>query len=123
MPFPDLIAQGMVSGEDSSKFNEERIDPSIQYQTEGGVYLSRPRYTRDPGVTITTGFTHITDADKTLLDNYYVAQRGGSNSFTYNHPISNSSLHVRFLKPYKAQYTGIGGSHWWDITDLTLQTV
>lgn len=123
MPFPDLISQGMVAKEDSAKFSEQRIDPSIQYQTEGGVYLSRPRYTRDPGTSIVTGFTNISEADKELLDNYYIAQRGGSNSFSYTHPTTNQTLQVRFLKPYKAQYTGMGGYHRWDITELNLQTV
>jgi hypothetical protein len=123
MPFPDLITAGMVAREDSSKFIDERVDSSIQYQTEGGVYLSRPRFTRDPGRVITTGFTYITEADYQLLDAYYTSMRGGSLQFSYTHPTSNVTLQVRFLKPYKAQYVGMGGHHHWDINDLQLQTV
>lgn len=123
MPFPVLISSGFTAKEDSAKFSVEPIDQSIQYETEGGVFLSRPRNTRDPGEIITTGFTDITDSDYNKLLAFYKQMRGGSDTFTYVHPVSEVNMTVRFHKPFKAKYSGAGIRKRWDINDLTLRTL
>lgn len=123
MPFPDLIAAGFTNAEDSKKFDMEPIDPSMQYQAEGGVNISRKRFTRDPGFKITTGFTNLSDSDNTILQNYYVGLSGGSVSFNYIHPTTGVTYNVRFSKPFKSKYAGMGGTFKWDVDNITLQTV
>ncbi len=125
MPFPDLNTSGFTSGEDSSKFSCTPIDPSLSYETEGGLAISRRRFTRDPGYIITTGFTRIPNSDKLLLDTYYQSVSGGSYQFNYTHPVDGTTLVVRFEsgKVYKTKYVGLGGIHYWDIDEITLRTV
>jgi len=123
MPFPGLNATGFTALEDSKYFSDVPVDPAMTQEIEGGWEVSRPRYTRAPARVITTGFTDITDAQKTLLFNYYAAMRGGSASFSYLNPVSGETMTVRFAKPPKAEYAGMGGTHRWDIKNIELKQV
>jgi hypothetical protein len=123
MPFPQLQALGFTASEDSSKFSETPVDPAIRGEFEGGFISTRPRFTRPDLEVITTGFTDISDADWRRLRDFYRAARGGSSSFYYIHPVTDELLTVRFLKPLKASYVGMGGNHRWDIGDLELEIV
>lgn len=85
--------------------------------------MSRPRYTRPPRRTFTTGFTQITDVEKQLLDDFYRAHNGGSGSFTWDDRVTNETHVVRFAGAWTVKYVGAGGNHLWDISDVTLKQV
>lgn len=124
MPFPGLISLGFTAKEDSKYLTETPNNPVIRGEYEGGYVVTRPRYTRAPTNKITTGFTDISNADKVIFFNYYAAMRGGSNSFTYNHPVSGEAMTVRFGEtPPVAKYAGMGTNFRWDIADIDLEQV
>jgi hypothetical protein len=123
MPFPDLTAMGFSNKEDSSKFGFDPVDPSMTYQTEGGVFISRRRFTRDPGYTITTGFTNISQTDMNHLNDFYKSVFGGSVAFNYVHPTTAVTYSVRFVKTWKSSYVGIGSGFRWNVDNINLQTV
>ena len=124
MPIPGLTSLGFTAQEDSKYFALEPVDPAIQYETEGGVFISRPRNTRDPGVIITTGFTDITQADLDKILAFYGSVKGGSSSFQYVHPVTSVSYIVRFHGGVpKAKYVGAGSRKRYDVTEIRLRTV
>jgi hypothetical protein len=135
MAFPELQAMttpNPVAGqpaipfaarEDSAQFQEERRDPTIRKEFEGGFVVTRPRYTRPPARVITTGFTSISQLDYNLLMTYWNAKRGGSVSFPYTHPTTGETLTVRFLEPLRAKYVGMGNTRLWDVHGIKLETV
>lgn len=123
MPIPSLTSSGFTALEDSSKFSRDPVDQGIQYHTEGGVFLSRPRNTRDPGVVFTTGWTNISAANFAKLEVFYKSVHGSSYQFTYTDPSTSETFSVRFLKPYKSTYTGVGAYKRWDINEVSMQTV
>jgi hypothetical protein len=124
MPFPTLEANGsFLVREDSSQFEEERVDPAIRKEFEGGFVATRPRYTRAPATKITTGFTNMTQTEYAILQSFWDAKRGGSISFTYIHPTTSASLTVRFAAPLKGKYVGMGNTKLWDVHGIQLETV
>lgn len=124
MSFPGLDAiSGFSAKEDSSLFEEETVDPAIRKEYEGGFVVTRPRYTRAPSTTITTGFTGISEANYRIIRGYWDTKRGGSVSFSYIHPTTNATLTVRFAAPLKAKYVGMGLTRLWNIQDIMLETV
>jgi hypothetical protein len=123
MPFPTLITMGFTALEDSKYFQDTPIDASLSYETDGGLLITRRRYTRGAGRNIVTGFTALSQANKALLDTFYANQGGGSAQFTYVHPLTNENLQVRFSGEYKTAYKGRGGLWIWDVTDIKLRSV
>ena len=122
MSFPALNALGFNGGEDSHYFSDNPIDGAMRFETEGGLVITRKRFTRAAGRHIVTGFTEITVANKVLFDNFFVSQGGGAQSFTYIHPLTGEYLNVRFEGEYKTTYTGLGSDITWDITDIKLRS-
>jgi hypothetical protein len=123
MPFPQLITSGFTAREDSAQFQEERRDPAIRKEFEGGFTVTRPRYTRPPARIITTGFTSISQVDLNLLMTYWDDRRGGALSFPYVHPTTGQTLTVRFTEPLRAKYTGMGNTRLWDVHGIKMETV
>ena len=124
MPIPDLVALGFTAKEDSKYLQEEPADPTIRHESEGGFVMTRARYTRAPTVTITTGWTDISDADKRLLMTFYgTVARGGAAAFSYVHPVSGDILTVRFKEPPRPKYAGVGATYRWDVPDVKLETI
>jgi hypothetical protein len=123
MPIPALDATGFLAREDSQFFKEAPADPAMRKEIEGGFAITRPRYTRAPPITFTTGWTDISDADKKRLMTFYANQRGGSNSFDYVHPIDGHTVQVRFVGKVEPEYAGFGGNHRWNIKNVTLEIV
>jgi len=105
---------------DSAKFSEApREDPVVDFESEGGWVLSRPRHTRRPPTVYSLGFTDISNAEKIVLEELYHSTRGGSDSITgWVHPVTAISHTVRFKKGSMPKYTyrGHGGNHRWDAT-------
>lgn len=124
MSFPDLTAAGFTAVEDSQYFQTERISGAQTYETDGGVFLVRKRFTRNPGSFITTGFTEISDADKQLFDAFYENNAAhGAVQVNYLHPLTGVTLQVYFSEttPYTAQYKGWGANKVWTLTDIRLR--
>lgn len=124
MSFPDLTALGFTAVEDSQYFQTERISGAQTYETDGGVFLVRKRFTRNPGSFITTGFTEISDADKRLFDTFYQNNAAnGAVQVNYLHPLTSVMLKVYFSEttPYTAQYKGWGANKVWTLTDIRLR--
>lgn len=100
--------------QDSKYFTESQEDPVMRSPVEGGYEFSRPRYTRAPRKMFTTGFTEISDADKTLLQTSWDVHRGGSDVVTWTHPV-DGAMSVRYEGAFSFRYVGIGGFHKWDV--------
>lgn len=118
--FPTVNLAGL---EDSKHFKQEQADPAMRQEVDGGYTITRPRYTRIPRKTWTTGFTDLTDAQKAEFDTFWETQRGGSNSFTYLNPADAVTYTVRFKGVPKVIYTGMGPLRRWDITGIVLEQV
>lgn len=119
----DFPPVGMIDGEDSQQYGVSVEDVAVATPTDGGYDITRPRHTRTPRREYTTGFTDISDADKLLLEAFYEARKGGSQSFTYTDPTKGVEKLVRFKGPLKLSYRGIGGVHRWDVHGIVLKEV
>ena len=78
MPFPDLQAAGFSALEDSQFFQDTPISGAITYETDGGIFMARRRFTRNPGRNLVTGFTEISNADKLKLDAFFAGSGWGA---------------------------------------------
>lgn len=113
--FPTLLSV-YGAGQDSKYYTITPDDPAMRAPLEGGYEFTRARYTRRPRNTYTSGFTHITDEDKALLDAFYEQVRGGSLIFDWVRPTDEVTLKVRFAEPLQWKYTGKGYERYWDVT-------
>lgn len=110
LTFPTLS-----QGQDSSLFSVETDDPAIKADIEGGYEYTRPRFTRRPRRTFKTGFSDLTEADRTLLDEFYDDVMGGSDSFYWTNPVTSVVTLVRFKDPPTWKYTGIKTRYRWQV--------
>lgn len=124
MPFPDLTASGFTAVEDSQYLQETPISAAQSYTTQGGLFISRRKFTRSPGTLITTGFSMISESDKLLFDKFFANCGFGSDSVSYTHPVSGATMEVFIYDqtPYTTQYKGWGSSRLWNITDIKLRS-
>lgn len=113
-----------LAGKEDSKFRTQSSDdPAMRNTTDGGYTITRARYTRAPRKTYTTGFTDLTETELAALEAFYDAQFGGSNSFTWEDPVTNVVHTVRFNAAIKGIYTGRGGTHRFDVPEIQLKEV
>lgn len=112
---------------DSAQFKETaKEDQTIDFESEGGWSVTRPRYTRRTPRLFTLGFTDISNADKLVLQDLYVQTRGSSDMITdWPHPIGGELINVRFQKGSKPEfvYRGMGGNHRWNVSGIILEEV
>ena len=118
MSFPTALA----AIQDSSQFSETLLDNTITQELEGGYAHTRPRTTRAPRKEFTTGFTDITDAQKSSLETFFRV-KGQHTSFVYTHPISADPYVVRFKSQLKFAYAGMGYTPRWNVKDIVLSEV
>lgn len=118
-----LVFPTLSRGEDARFFGMSQEDPAMRTKVEGGYVFTRPRFTRRPRRSFTTGFTNISDADRALLENFWNDTKGGSSAFAWTHPFTNEVIQVRFKKGFDFSYVGIGHSHRWDVTGIELEEV
>ncbi len=105
--------------QDSKYFSIEQLDNSVKGELEGGYVHTRPRTTRKPRKRFTTGFTDISAADfKTLCDFY--DDVGTHSTFTWVNPVYGTTHEVRFEKPFRGKYVGMGPAFLFTVTDITL---
>lgn len=122
--FPTVeLTSGGLTLEDSKHFTESSADPVKRHEMDGGYTVTRPRYTRLPRKTWTTGFTDLTTAQKDSFLTFWESKKGGSDSFTYENPADGQTYTVRFKGAAKIKYTGMGPLRRWEITGITLEQV
>jgi hypothetical protein len=108
--------------EDSSKFGFDTEDVGIRSEMEGGYVLTRPRHTRAPRRTWSTGFTDLSNVNF----NTFVAfwnEHGTFKAFTYTVRTSNEVVNVRLASKPQFNYSGHGSNFRWDINDIKLEEV
>jgi len=118
--FPTATLAGL---EDSKHFGVVQADPAKKVEIEGGYTVTRPRYTRLPRKTWSTGFTDLTDAEKDSFAAFWDTNFGGSDSFTYLNPADAVTYTVRFKGQPKIKYEGMGPLRRWNITGISLEQV
>lgn len=118
--FPTVVLAGL---EDSAYHSFSQADPAMRREMEGGYTSTRPRYTRLPRKTWTTGFTDLTDAQKDSFIAFWESKKGGSESFLYLNPSDNVEYTVRFKGMPQYEYKGIGPLRRWNIKGITLEQV
>lgn len=119
----DFPPVAMTVKEDSSKFSVSIEDNTVRSEMEGGYEFTRPRTTRAPRKEFTTGFTHISESDRALLESFYLAQRAGASSFTYTDFTTSTEYTVRFVGEMKFKYVGQGVAKLWDVDGIKLRQV
>lgn len=119
----DFPTVNLAGKEDSKYHSVSQADPAMRHEVEGGYTMTRPRYTRVPRKTWTTGFTDLTDTEKNEFTTFWDTKRGGAASFTYLNPADNVTYTVRFKGVPTIKYTGMGPLRRWDITNISLEQV
>ena len=119
----DFPTATLADLEDSKHFTEDSADPAKRQEIDGGYTVTRPRYTRLPRKTWTTGFTDLTTAQKDSYVSFWESKFGGSDSFTYLNPADAATYTVRFRGKAKIKYSGMGPLRRWEITDIALEQV
>lgn len=117
-----LLFPTLPSGKnfDSSKFSVSRADPGMRAEMEGGYVVTRARFTRPPPKRWKLGLTSITNADRLVLDDFWVTTRGTSRAFTWTCNEDLTQYNVRFKGEMVFRHVGIGNTHLWDC-DLELE--
>lgn len=116
-----MAAFPLPTKQDSQKFGFEQEDVGIRSDMEGGWVLSRPRHTRSPRRTWTTGFSGIVQTDKATFEAFVIAH-GTHTAFDYTLPVLGDIISCRFKEVPKYKYVGIGGTLLWDI-DCVIEEV
>lgn len=107
--------------EDSKKNSESREDNRIKQKTEGGYQIIRARSTKRRSRLLKVGFTNITAAQKTLLENF--ERDYGSSIFTYDIPYSGETVSVTLETLFEFDYDGIADFQRWNVSEVTLREV
>lgn len=113
--FPATLAKV----QDSKYFSVEQEDNAVKGETEGGYVNARPRHTRRPRKTFTTGFTDIAHARYLEAIAFYDLV-GTWKVFTYIDKTTGITYRVRFDKPPKWTWGGVGVAKIWSCTGVTL---
>ena len=93
--------------EDAKYFSENLDDPALRVDYDGGYQATRPRYTRAPRRTWTTGFTLMGQTEYEACRTFYESRKGGSESFTWTNPADGVEYTVRFQE-FSPEYIGPG---------------
>lgn len=109
--------------EDSKFFNIATPNPAMRNETDGGYTITRPRFTRKPVKTWTTGFTNLSLAQKEVVQAFYETKMGGAVSFTWTDPTSATTYVVRFKGDLKWKYAGHGPTFRFDSDPIELEQV
>lgn len=108
--------------EDSAKFSLQLEDVGIRSEMEGGYVLTRPRHTRRPRRTWSTGFVNLSDTEKETFEDFF-NDHGTYKVFTYTVRTSSEVVQVRFASPPDFNYHGFGSNFRWDISNIKLEEV
>ncbi len=115
-----VFLASLAKAQDSKYFSVEQEDNAVKGETDGGYVHARRRHTRPPRKTFTTGWTDIGhDLYLEAIEFYNLV--GTWNVFTYVDKTTNLTYRVRFDKPPKWGYTGMGSAKLWSCTGVTLK--
>lgn len=109
-PLPDL--------QDSAQHAVEQENPALATKMDGGYVVTRPRHTRRPRRTWTSGYTDANDAQKQAAQAFFDQVHGGSNMFYWWNPADKAWVLVRFTTDtvLSWKYSGTGGTNMWSTT-------
>lgn len=116
-----MAAFPLPTKQDAAKFGFEQEDVGMKSQMEGGYVLTRPRHTRTPRRTWTTGFTDLSNTDKATIE-AFVNTHGTHLAFDYTIPVEDILVNVRFKEIPKYDYKGFGENLRWNI-EMALEEV
>jgi hypothetical protein len=112
---------------DGESYKASTPNPAIDdQQTDGGWWITRPKFTRAPSRSWKFKFTDISQADKDTLENFFRnTVKGSSVVFTWTDPSDNQVHSVRFGKGYNLEFTrtGYGPINRYDTNEMTLTEV
>ena len=91
------------------------MDSIVEASMEGGYKQVRPRTTRKPLKTFSTGWTELVQADADLIANFFDLV-GRHAAFNYTHPITGIVHSVRFDSGLEMQYVGVGSHFVYNIS-------
>lgn len=117
-----MVAFPLATKQDSAKFGFEQEDVGLRSEMEGGYVLSRPRHTRNPRRTWTTGFTDLSNTDKGTFETF-VNDHGTYKAFDYTLPVVGTIISCRFKTIPKYEYAGFGTNMRWNINDIVIEEV
>jgi hypothetical protein len=117
-----LMPASLQKGQDSKYFSVEQEDNAVKGETDGGYINARPRNTRRPRRTFTTGWTDISHAVYLEAIAFYDLV-GTWKIFTWTDPTTATVYRVRFDKPPKWSYAGMGIAKIWSCTGVSLKEV
>lgn len=107
--------------QDSSYFTVAQEDNAIKGETDGGYVDARPRHTRKPRKTFTTGWTDLDHASYLEAIAFYDLC-GTWKVFTWKDPTTSITYRVRFSKAPTWTYVGMGLAKLWKAS-VTLNEV
>ena len=117
-----MAAFPLATKQDSAKFGFEQEDVGIRSEMDGGYVLTRPRHTRAPRRTWTTGFSNLSNVEKEIFE-VFVNEHGTFKGFDYTVPVTGSLVNVRLKTIPKYEYLGFGSNARWAINDIVLEEV
>lgn len=112
----------LANRQDSSFFSIAQEDVTVTGSLEGGYETTRPRTTRAPRKSFTTGFTEILHADVQTLQAFYDTV-GKHSTVNYTHPITSVVTVCRIKDWPAAEYTGAGNRNTFNFGPITLKEV
>ena len=115
-----VFPANLAKVQDSQFFSVEQEDNAIKGETDGGYVSARPRHTRKPRKTFTTGYTDISHAHYLEAIAFYETV-GTYKVFTYVDRTTGTTYRVRFDKPPKWSYKGMGVAKIWSCGSITLK--
>lgn len=115
-----VFPANLAKVQDSQFFSVEQEDNAIKGETDGGYVSARPRHTRKPRKTFTIGYTDISHAHYLEAIAFYELV-GTYKVFTYVDRTTGVTYRVRFDKPPKWSFKGMGVAKIWTSAAITLK--
>lgn len=112
----------LQSKQDSAYLAVEREDNTIVGSLEGGYEHTRPRTTKAPRTTFSTGFTRIVEADHDTLQAFY-DQVGKHSVFDWTHPTKATTHVCRIVEWPQAQNSGAGSNLRFNLGPIRIKEV
>ena len=93
--------------------------------TDGGYFITRPKYTRKPPRSFSFVFKDLSQNDRDTLEAFWDRVKGSSVAFNWREPTNGKLFNVRFGKGLELEFSrvGIGTNHRYDTNEITLTEV
>jgi hypothetical protein len=123
---PEPIFPTLSKHPDAESFKISVPNPSKDGQdTDGGYFITRPKYTRRPPRSFKFQYKDIGQADRVTLEAFWDQVKGSSVAFNWTDPTTNVLHNVRFGKGTTLEISryGMGLNHRYDTNEITLTEV